>query len=226
MKRNFAIFTVTLCALATLNVVSAQVKPAPRTSGIDVAGMDRSARPQDDFFRFVNGAWADKTPIPPDRSRWGTFEILRDEADNALKQILEEAEQKNAPRGSEIQKVGDVYRSVMDTAGIEAAGIKPLQPYLARIGEIEQRHAGDAVRPITERVTEAIGGIRPLRRVQQHNLKTVSLQHQDQSAQILPLGITNQLGQIQLTLIGLRHALDQLVIMILAFGRIEKTRCM
>src|SRR5215470_11784168 len=124
MKRNFAILAAVVCAIAVAHNISAQEKSFSGQLGIDVSGMDRSVRPQDDFFRYVNGAWADKTEIPPDKSRYGSFVMLGDESEKALKEIVEEtAAQKNAPRGSDVQKVGDLYRSFMDTDRIEALGI-------------------------------------------------------------------------------------------------------
>ena len=94
-----------LSVLALLVVVlamstSAQIASNDRSLGIDVAGMDRSVRPQDDFFRFVNGAWADRTPIPPDLSSYGTFAMLRDEAVAAVRGILEGAAAERPAPGS------------------------------------------------------------------------------------------------------------------------------
>ena len=60
--------------------LSAQAPSSGRALGIDITGMDRSVRPQDDFFRFVNGAWVDKTAIPPDRSNYGSFAMLTERA--------------------------------------------------------------------------------------------------------------------------------------------------
>src|ERR1051326_430132 len=138
MKRNFAIPAAILCALLAVTSVSAQVNRGGGTLGIDVAEVDGAARPQDDFFRFVNGRWADKTEIPPDKSRYGSFGMLADESEIALKEIVEEAAaQKNARKGSEVQKVGDLYRSFMDTERIEMLGIKTLQAYRS-----EERRVG------------------------------------------------------------------------------------
>jgi predicted metalloendopeptidase len=138
MKRNFATLAAILSASLVLSSVSAQVKSGGGALGIDVSGMDRSARPQDDFFRFVNGTWADKTEIPPDKSRYGSFAMLADESENALKEIVEEAAaQKNARHGSEVQKVGDLYRSFMDTEHIEKLGLKPLQAYMVYIAKLK-----------------------------------------------------------------------------------------
>jgi len=108
-----------------------------KSSGIDVSSLDRSVRPQDDFFRFVNGTWVDKTAIPDDLSNYGSFAILREKSQAALKEIIEQAAaQKTAPPGSSAQKVGDLYGGFMDTARIEALGIKPLEGELAKIGSL------------------------------------------------------------------------------------------
>src|SRR5262245_57553634 len=88
--------------------------------------MDRSVRPQDDFFRFVNGLWSDKTPIPADRSNYGTFAELRDRAQEAVRGILEaEAIRPGAPGSVEL-KVGAFYKSFSDEGRIESLGVHPL----------------------------------------------------------------------------------------------------
>jgi len=98
--------------------------------------MDRSVRPQDDFFRFVNGAWADRTPIPSDMSSYGTFAILRDEASAAVRAIIEGAVAEKAAPGTMTQKVGGFYASFMDTARIESLGIQPIAKELAAVNAI------------------------------------------------------------------------------------------
>ncbi len=115
--------------------------PAPRESygpwGIDVPGMDRSVRPQDDFFRFVNGGWLDRTEIPADRSNYGSFTWLAMEADQANRRTIEEAAaSRSAAPGSEQRKVGDYYQSFMDTARIQQLGIQPLRAELARVAAV------------------------------------------------------------------------------------------
>jgi putative endopeptidase len=116
--------------------LSAQSGAPPRVPGLDTASMDRSVRPQDDFFRFVNGAWADKTPIPGDRSNYGTFAILGDRAQEAVRGILEAEAIKPAAPGSMGQKIGGFYKSFTDEARIESLGIQPLAGELAVIGQI------------------------------------------------------------------------------------------
>src|SRR5262245_41714481 len=122
-----------LLLLASAFGVSAQAPPSGRALGIDVTGMDRSARPQDDFFRFVNGSWADKTPIPSDMSSYGTFAMLRDEASAAVREIVEGAAAEKAAPGTMTQKVGGYYASFMDTARIESIGVQPLTRELAAV---------------------------------------------------------------------------------------------
>src|ERR1051326_6879507 len=94
MKLQFAIGVALLCVLAAAPASSAGQNPFGGALGIDVSGMDRSVRPQDDFFRFVNGQWADNTAIPADKSRYGSFAILADQSEIALKEVVEDVAQK------------------------------------------------------------------------------------------------------------------------------------
>ena len=88
MKPLRALTVVCIAAFAIVSA-SAQNAAPPRVPGLDTTGMDRSVRPQDDFFRFVNGAWVDKTAIPPDRSNYGSFAMLTERAQEALRGIME-----------------------------------------------------------------------------------------------------------------------------------------
>src|SRR3954464_13712873 len=82
-------------ALATTMIIVAPCAPliaqAPHSLGIDTANFDRAIRPQDDLFRFVNGGWLKRTPIPSDASRWGTFDELDERSRGSMRTILEEA---------------------------------------------------------------------------------------------------------------------------------------
>ena len=98
--------------------------------------MDLSVRPQDDFFRYVNGRWVDNTPIPADQSGYGSFAILRERAQEAVRGIIEAEGRVQAAPGSNSQKVGDLYKSFMDEARIETLGITPLNGELAAIAKI------------------------------------------------------------------------------------------
>ena len=114
------------------------VAPEPQLkSGLDLTGFDRSVRPQDDLYRFVGGGWLAKTEIPADRSNYGSFSILDDQAREEVKQLIVVAStQANRPTGSVAQKVGDFYLAYMDTSRAESLGILPLKDELARIDAI------------------------------------------------------------------------------------------
>jgi putative endopeptidase len=120
-----------------LVVAALPLHAAPRTSGIDRAGFDASARPQDDFNRYVNGHWIDTTEIPADKTTWGSFVILREESDKHQREIIEGLSQgKPQKKGTEAQQIGDLYASLMDQGKANALQATPLLAYLARIDRI------------------------------------------------------------------------------------------
>lgn len=110
-------------------------------SGLDLGSFDRAVRPQDDLYQFAAGTWLRDTPIPPDRSNYGAFGVLQDQVHADVRAIAEAAGAAPAPAGSDAQRIGDLYLSFMDTARIEAVGLEPLRPELARIGAIDSREA-------------------------------------------------------------------------------------
>ncbi len=118
--------------------IAASAPPAPALkSGLDLAGFDRSVRPRDDLYRFVNGTWLANTAIPPDRSNYGSFTILDDQAQEEVRQLIVAAsETKTHKPGSDEQKVGDFYLAYMDAGRIERLGLAPLAEDLARIDAI------------------------------------------------------------------------------------------
>jgi predicted metalloendopeptidase len=105
-------------------------------SGIERRGMDESVRPQDDMFLYCNGEWLKHTPIPPDKSTYGSFEILGDKAQLNIREIIEETAQGDHEPGSEGQKIGDFYKSYMDEVNVEKKGLEPLQAELKKIDEL------------------------------------------------------------------------------------------
>lgn len=98
-------------------------------SGIDTAELDDTIRPQDDLYRHVNGKWENRTPIPDDKARYGSFHILAEEAEKAVREIIEEGQ--SATEGSEQRKVGDLFSSFMNTKRIDQLGVAPLESQLA-----------------------------------------------------------------------------------------------
>ncbi|HEX5581823.1 MAG TPA: M13 family metallopeptidase N-terminal domain-containing protein, partial [Gemmatimonadaceae bacterium] len=122
-------------APATPATPTARAKtPADSVPGVTLSHFDRSVRPQDDFYRYVNGTWLKTTKLPADKASYGAFTVLRDLSDERLRTIIEAAAaQSSAPAGSDARKIGDYYRAYMDTARIEQLGIAPVKPELERV---------------------------------------------------------------------------------------------
>jgi len=130
-----ALLVVAACGQQTEDQQVAE-QPKELRSGISLEGMNPDIRPGDDFFAYVNGKWIDSTVIPADKARYGTFDILRDESQENVKAIIEESATGDFAKGTDEQKVGDLYRSFMDMETRDARGIEPLQPELDRIAAI------------------------------------------------------------------------------------------
>ena len=126
-----------LIGAAALLLVSACTDNTPQPqSGIELQYMDTSVAPGDDFFRYVNGKWLKTTDIPADKSNYGTFGILSDEAQDNVRKIIEASATGDFVEGSDEQKVGDLYKSYMDFDTRDARGVAPLKPELERIRAI------------------------------------------------------------------------------------------
>jgi putative endopeptidase len=104
-------------------------------SGILLEELDASIRPQDDLFRHVNGKWIARTEIPADKARYGSFYVLAEEAEKAVRDIIVEAQ--DAAPGTEARKLGDLYASFMDEARAEELGATPLAPLLSAVAAVE-----------------------------------------------------------------------------------------
>jgi putative endopeptidase len=109
----------------------AAAAPAIAPWGFDLGGMDRSVKPGDDFVRYSSGAWMRATPIPPDRSAWGPFAMLRAKAEGDVKEIVDDIAGRPHPAGSIERKIADTYVSYIDAKAIEAAGLAPVAADLA-----------------------------------------------------------------------------------------------
>lgn len=122
-------------------------------SGIRTDELDPAIRPQDDLFRHVNGKWLERTEIPADKARWGSFMVLAEESEKAVHEIIEQAQ--SADEGTEERKFGDLYTSFMDeeridSLGVEAIrdeltfadGVDSIQSLLETVGKLERRGLG------------------------------------------------------------------------------------
>lgn len=134
---------------------NAQKEVAAKTPGINVPFMDKSVKPSDDFFKFVNGTWLKNTEIPADKTRWGSFDELRQNTDKDALAILKEATKNPKYKSNTDQgKAIIMYKATMDTLARNKQGIAPLTPYLAKINAV--KNINDLQKLMME--TEAQGG--------------------------------------------------------------------
>ncbi len=118
---------------------AAIAEPIVPGTGLNVANIDPTVAPCDNFFQYASGNWLKNNPIPASEVRWGSFNELNNHNLATQRSILDELA-RNAPSaapGSNARKVGEYYAAAMDTVAIEAAGLKYLQPHLARIAAIK-----------------------------------------------------------------------------------------
>ena len=117
---------------------------APRDAGVLEDRMQVTVDPGDDFYRYVNGRWLDRTAIPPDRSNYGTFTVIHERTQQQLRALIDclpcigDSEDADV---EESRKISALYRSYMDLATIEARGIAPIRPLLERVLATENRAA-------------------------------------------------------------------------------------
>jgi putative endopeptidase len=105
--------------------------------GFDMKSRDTSVRPQDDFYRHVNGGWLKSAKIPEEESRWGSFMMLRFETEKQLKALVDEVVKKRHAVGSDAQLVSDVYKASLDMKQRNKVGLKPILPYRAMVQKAE-----------------------------------------------------------------------------------------
>jgi putative endopeptidase len=137
MPRTPRSILIAAAAAVAASVVTA-APAAPQASGIDLAGIDPTVVPGDDFFRYANGAWLKATEIPADRSNYGTGATLVELNTKRTVALIKDAAAR-AAAGSEARKIGDYYTSFMDEARIEQLKLKPLAVGLERIDVIGDR---------------------------------------------------------------------------------------
>ncbi len=114
--------------------------PAPALgSGVEQANFDAAIAPGDDFYRYINGTWLRNTPIPAEKSNYGAFTVLADDAEANLRTLIEQAGAQTAPAGTDTQKVGDFFKSFMDESRLEELGAKPIQSVLQQIAATKSR---------------------------------------------------------------------------------------
>jgi len=140
MQRKFCWFQIAAIVLVVCAFpLSFHAQDSSTTHGVQIANMDRSVKPGDDFYMFANGDWIKRTEIPPDRSRIGVFTALSELSDKRTASLIEETAKSNASAGSDARKIADLYNSYMDGATIESRGMAPLEPHLKAIAAIKDK---------------------------------------------------------------------------------------
>src|SRR5580704_807673 len=104
-----------------------------------VEDLDTTMSPAKDFFQYANGGWIKKNPIPGDQANWGIGNLVIEENLKRFRSINEKAASANAARGTSDQKIGDFWKTGMDSAKAEALGLKPLQPLFDKINSISDQ---------------------------------------------------------------------------------------
>ncbi len=109
----------------------------PKTKAINPADLDTTGSPAADFDAYANGGWKKRFPIPAEKSRFGSFDLLADTGEVQVKTLIKEIASKQHEAGSIEQKIADFYNTGMDTAKIEAGGLSPVQGFFDQISAIK-----------------------------------------------------------------------------------------
>lgn len=118
------------------NTGTNEIETATANKDVLQSHIDSSVNPVDDFFDYANGGWIKNNAIPADQSSWGIGNLVIEENLKRLRKINEDAANANATAGSNQQKIGDFWKTAMDSSAIEQQGLKPLQPYFSKIDSI------------------------------------------------------------------------------------------
>lgn len=128
---------LTLSLLLLAGICSQNVSAQSTDNGLDISLMDKSVRPQDDFYNFVSGTWMKTAKIPSDKPTWGSFNKLADDTDNNSMTILNSLLKDKFADGTEGKKIQDLYATYMNMQKRNADGIKPIQANLNKIDAIK-----------------------------------------------------------------------------------------
>ncbi len=124
-----------------LLIVGASAPSAAQPSTLNFDAVDKNVDPCVDFYQYACGNWLKTAEIPSDQTSWGSLVELREKNTGIMRDILEKAAQNTAGRDAITQKIGDYYDSCMDEKTVEAQGLEPLKPELARIAEVKDKAA-------------------------------------------------------------------------------------
>ncbi len=130
---------IAFAALAVALSGCAGQKEAKVSTGINLANLDTTAVPGNDFFRFACGGFNDSHPLTAEYSRYGAFEMLMEENQKQIKELIENFSGKDNVSDSQGQKIGDLYTLAMDSVKLNEDGFSPIKPMLDKISAIKDR---------------------------------------------------------------------------------------
>ena len=121
-----------------------------------MANLDTTQDPGTDFFRYATGGWQDANPLTDEYARYGQFDALREKSREQLKELVLEQAAKESEPGSNAQKVGDLYKMVMDSTTRNAQGVEPVKPLMDEVAALKNK---SEIIPLMARNTRVgIGG--------------------------------------------------------------------
>ncbi len=138
MKRTL-LFIATMALMA-----SCQTKPAT-TPAIDLTNFDTSVKPADDFFQYATGGWQQKNPLKPEFSRYGSFDVLRENNEKRINELFQQMKDVKAEKGSVEQKISDLYKMGLDSVRLNAEAAAPIKAYVDRIMAMNDRREMSAI---------------------------------------------------------------------------------
>ena len=155
MRNIFKPITIAIAAVTIVSFMPPIDKNKKKRKFIDTANMNPEVKPGDNFFRYANGTWLKNNLVPPSKTRWGSFDILREESSKRLKTILDEAAA-NTGAGKSTQQIGDFYSSGMDSVTLEKLGYQPIKTNLDRIAAVKDING--LLNEMVELRLNAVGG--------------------------------------------------------------------
>ncbi|HLV48994.1 MAG TPA: M13 family metallopeptidase [Aliidiomarina sp.] len=114
-----------------------EIKHTTTISGVELENLNTAVNPADDFFQYINGQWLERTQIPADRARWGSFDELRERAEEQVLAIINELSAIGGEKGSNAQKIGDLFNAYLDVERINSLGLAPIQGYFDTIDALK-----------------------------------------------------------------------------------------
>ena len=107
--------------------------PKAGAPALDLTDLDPSTSPKADFYQYATGGWQAKNPLRPEFSRYGSFDALREKAQENLNALFQSMTTTEAEFGTVDQKISDLYKMALDSTTRNELGAKPIQPYIAQI---------------------------------------------------------------------------------------------